>query len=547
MKSNDLLDAIGEVSDEYIADAKSAKKRRMPRWAKWSCVAAACLVAAVGVGSVLLIRGGINGGSAGGVGHADGSSFMHYAGPVFPLTLLESNPEISATRDITMDFAPWVPVWISNEEEAASHPSESDRQEILDQYNEWYPEGGYYQYSGNIIVKDSYILENGGAQNQTVHVLYPFASSLKDLDNNIPSLTVNGEVLETTLHAGSYAGGFEGAWGGSSKELNEGSVNLAYIENWEGYRSLLSDGTYMDRALGDFVDLSDIPVTVYEFSDVWGTPEDDKAGIPNPTIRVMFDLDYEKTQVLSYGFNGSLWDEKNGVMGKEFSIRRQGESDDGRPYYIIVVGEDIQNVDYKGYVTGGWGTEKTIDAGMTISRRESNLEEVLRVVAEYRYRTDFEMGYFESDYDYGFELYFGLLKEHLMAYSSLSGDGVQRYEDGAIENMDVIGVSRVFWLEAEVTIPAGSYVTVEAVSEKEPSYDFYCSNTANRKISGYDMVTRLGSNLIFTEQTAKLEDRGQIEIVRQNFGFDIENGVNEVELDMEEPHYYLEVRAIDTE
>ena len=318
MKSNDLLDAIGEVSDEYIADAKSAKKRRMPRWAKWSCAAAACLVAAVGVGSVLLIRGGINGGSAGGVGHADGSSFMHYAGPVFPLTLLESNPEISATRDITMDFAPWVPVWISNEEEAASHPSESDRQEILDQYNEWYPEGEYYQYSGNIIVKDSYILENGGAQNQTVHVLYPFASSLKDLDNNIPSLTVNGEVLETTLHAGSYAGGFEGAWGGSSKELNEGSVNLAYIENWEGYRSLLSDGTYMDRALGDFVDLSDIPVTVYEFSDVWGTPEDDKAGIPNPTIRVMFDLDYEKTQVLSYGLTEASGTKRMVLWGKNF-------------------------------------------------------------------------------------------------------------------------------------------------------------------------------------------------------------------------------------
>ena len=65
--------------------------------------------------------------------------------------------------------------------------------------------------------------------------------------------------------------------------------------------------------------------------------------------------------------------------------------------------------------------------------------------------------------------------------------------------------------------------------------------------NGYDMVTRLGNNLIFTEQTASLEDRGQIEIVRQNFGFDIENGIDEVELDMEEPHYYLEVRAIDTE
>ena len=45
-----------------------------------------------------------------------------------------------------------------------------------------------------------------------------------------------------------------------------------------------------------------------------------------------------------------------------------------------------------------------------------------------KYEFAFEMGYLENDYDYGFELYFGLLKEHLMAYSSLSGNGVQRYE-----------------------------------------------------------------------------------------------------------------------
>mgnify|MGYP000106063250 CR=1 FL=1 len=66
MKSNDLLDAIGEVSDEYIADAENVKKRRVPRWVRWSCAAAACLVAVAGIGGVLLIRGGKNGGSAGG-------------------------------------------------------------------------------------------------------------------------------------------------------------------------------------------------------------------------------------------------------------------------------------------------------------------------------------------------------------------------------------------------------------------------------------------------------------------------------------------------
>ena len=53
MKSNDLLDAIGEVSDEYVADAENVKKRRMPRWARWSCTAAACLAAVAGIGGVL--------------------------------------------------------------------------------------------------------------------------------------------------------------------------------------------------------------------------------------------------------------------------------------------------------------------------------------------------------------------------------------------------------------------------------------------------------------------------------------------------------------
>lgn len=44
MKSNDLIDIIGEAADEHIRDAKSAKKKVMPRWAKWSSGIAACLV-----------------------------------------------------------------------------------------------------------------------------------------------------------------------------------------------------------------------------------------------------------------------------------------------------------------------------------------------------------------------------------------------------------------------------------------------------------------------------------------------------------------------
>ena len=68
----------------------------------------------------------------------------------------------------------------------------------------------------------------------------------------------------------------------------------------------------------------------------------------------------------------------------------------------------------------------------------------------------------------------------------------------------------MFWLEAEITVPAGSSVKLDAEFDKEPSLDFVCG-AENRGISGYDLVTGLGSNLPFTGQTARLEDRGQAE------------------------------------
>ena len=79
---------------------------------------------------------------------------------------------------------------------------------------------------------------------------------------------------------------------------------------------------------------------------------------------------------------------------------------------------------------------------------------------------------------------------------------------------------------------------------KEESADFYCAHTENQGVSGYDLVTSLGSNLTCTGQTTTLEDRGQIAIVRQNFGFDLENGVKTVALDLSTEHYYLEVKRL---
>ena len=60
------------------------------------------------------------------------------------------------------------------------------------------------------------------------------------------------------------------------------------------------------------------------------------------------------------------------------------------------------------------------------------------------------------------------------------------------------------------------------------------------------MVTSLGSNLTFTVQTASISNYDAIEIIRQNFGFDFVGGITKVDLKVSEPHYYLEIRELES-
>ena len=104
---------------------------------------------------------------------------------------------------------------------------------------------------------------------------------------------------------------------------------------------------------------------------------------------------------------------------------------------------------------------------------------------------------------------------------------------------------RVLYLSFPVTVPAGGSVTVSASLWKAPSYDFGCSGSENVGLQGYDLATALGSNLVFTSQTAALTNAENIEIVPAEPGFDPANGVTEVILDLSEPHYYLEIRPLE--
>ena len=104
---------------------------------------------------------------------------------------------------------------------------------------------------------------------------------------------------------------------------------------------------------------------------------------------------------------------------------------------------------------------------------------------------------------------------------------------------------RVLYLTAEVVIPAGKSMEVTASFVKPPSFDF--EGTGKERLLGFDMMTRLGSNLTFTAQRAAVANGEYVRIAGQNFGFDLANGVTEVALDVTVPHYYLEVIPVKAE
>lgn len=544
-RSERLFAALSEISEEKIDEASPDDRTSRFQWKKWGALAAA-LALVIGAGSYVLPRLGMGGSAgnsgAGGAGADGATTFMSYAGPVFPLTLKTADGDITAEREITLDFEPWVKVWWSNEEEAGSREdlTPEQRQEVLEDYNEWYPEGGRWKSSTDIQVTDAYTLTNTAAEDKTVTVLYPFASSLQELWRYQPALTAGGRELETALYAGPYSGGFAGAGGPES----EGRWNLAELNSWEGYKALLADGGYQRSAFEDYPDLSEVPAIVYEFTD----PQGD--GSSAATIQAGFDLDYAKTTILSWNFNGGSYDYENGWEGRSFFIPNRQIPNWSDPRYLIVLGEDIQNMTIQGYKNGGCDVGDERDFTVDVQRYETDLDTILREVTRRMYDSHIE--HYARDQFWNlsgvdYEMYHGLCCQCLVSYGLLSEDPAERYDDGQLEALDFANVDRVFYLEGSVTVPAGGSVALTAEMTKAPSYDFYCAHTENQGVHGYDMVTKQGSNLACTRQTAVLEDRGQIEIVRQNFGFDLEKGVTRVELDPEAEHYYLEVRRLPEE
>ncbi len=521
MNSELLYDCITALPDGMVEEAKEHRFRKTPRVLRFAGIAAA-LVVVIGVVGILSGRmspaphGAASGG--GGVAVEDGVRYMHYVGPVLPLTAAEGAEGVSVKRSVDYDFSPYRSEMYSYEHNGQTYSYDKSKRES--------------------IVTDSYLLTNETDEDQTLHLLYGAELRFNDALAALPRITVNGADAETALLPAPYSGGFADARGTPSETQR---MNLEEIREWAGYVDLLSDGRYQASAFAAFPTL-DFPVTVYRIDGY----ELAETQAPNPTLQISFSLSSDSAVVLTYGANGGTDDAETGrytrIVGRVNDLRAS-------PMYLIVSGGDLADYELQGYRSGGANPGEELDVSAKVSRYETTMDAVVRMVVDDHFVADGSSH--DRAYLYGIddatvadaaprEQLYGVAADLLCSYGVFSGDPAFRYSFGMLEDVfEAYAVQRIIYQSFAVTVPAHGSVRVEAVMRKGASYDYAGEK---QRADGYDLATQLGSTLRFTEQRASLSSADSIEILENSFGFDPENGVTEVLLDLDTPHYWMQVQ-----
>lgn len=519
MKQEDLLDAIGEVDDAYVAKAEI--RHAFPGWLK---TIALCALLAMALMVLAIPFHTLDFGC-----YAPGPTYVFdpdyeipleelnypfYAGPLLPLTLLEDCPDITAARRVEYTFPSY-------------RASDYDRR----------------GYSGYANVTETYILTNEAEEPRTVTLVYPFISRLI-FKETFPTYTMNGEPVTLKLNAGPFTGYYPGV-NYSPHELK------SYLE----YAELLADGSYYDRAM-DEPNTLDIPVTVYQLKDFVNNSD-----VERPVLRMEYSYDPEQTMIFLEGLSGIDEYEDTGIRYSSIRIH-PGDYTEVTDFYLIVLGTDLENYtirtfrNFPGYIGGD---ELLEDVSCTVEKFESTLGEMLRLIVgdgaeQHRYRFH-ELDPLEGFYvipPEDLEMTLQLSAEMLYDHGPLNPSPIPRFIQLNELPYSVYKQERVFCSTMEVTIPAGESVefTVDRIQYR--SYENgYSSST-------YDLCTTLGSNLRFSEQTVRISDWDCIRLVkgengiyppnstiqvfqRENYGLDPDNGITEVTLDLNKPYYWFEI------
>ena len=414
----------------------------------------------------------------------DATDFMSNAGPVFPLTLAQAEPALFADRELLLDCAPYA------EENTAA-----------------------------ITVTDRYTIRNDSGEDCTVTALYPFVSSLSDLNLLQPVLTADGVAVKSTLYPGAFPGWFGPA--SAEPELAEERWNIRHAESWTEYQTLLT-GSYQADALAPKT-LPEQTIYVYSFTASGETTAN------AATLAITVDADPEKTTILTYGINGYGQDEATGQPQYSYFTNEHRQS----LHLLAVLGQDLTGCAMQGYTDGSCEQGKELDTlEGTVTRTELPLAELLRQIAAAQLGADVSADEVKRLAAAAAEL--------LTQYGICSATPAERYSEGRLDDLlqDAETVQRVCYAAAEITIPAGGTVCVEAVFRKPHSFDFF--GFYNELVDGYGIMTT-GSALTLQNQTARLDTHGLVAIYGQNFEFDGQG--NAVPLSAQTEYYYLNLTA----
>ena len=389
-------------------------------------------------------------------------------------------------------------------------------------------------------VTDSYVLSNSTSEDIVLTASYPFVGDFSSGYKWIPSISVNGSGVETEVYAGKFSGGFYSASGPNSDKTDRSNIESA--DEWSDFQMLLEDGSYLADAYAEYPELNQ-NVIVYKLSNIAYDGSDETA--TNPTLGMEFTAFYPDTLIFSYGSTGGRRNSETGNIQQSYHIPEENERGYGMDRYLIILGEDITNLNVQGYRDGGCDEGEEI-TGVTadVERYETTLGEIVWELLI----SDREPSYFdEEQVDIASdEVLYGSIAELMYDYGMLSDNVAERYAWGDLGDMwsETYNMQRVMYVTFEVVVPANGSVQVDATMMKNASIDHVGEETDR---NGFDMVTQVGSTLEFSKQSASVSNSQFIEIIYQNFGFDLEKGITKVELDVNEPHYYMEVRKVYTE
>ena len=410
----------------------------------------------------------------------DATDFMSNAGPVFPLTLAQAEPALFADRELLLDCAPYA------EENTAA-----------------------------ITVTDRYTIRNDSGENCTVTALYPFVSSLSDLNLLQPVLTADGVAVKSTLYPGAFPGWFGPA--SPEPEQAEQRWNLRHAESWTEYQTLLS-GSYQTDALAP-KPLPDQTVYVYSFTASGNTTAS------AATLAITVGADPEQTTILTYGINGYGLDDATGQPQYSYFTNEHGQS----LHLLAVLGQDLSGYAMQGYTDGSCEQGKELDAlEGTAARTEMTLADFLRQTAAAQLGTDASSA--------AIDRLAAAAAELLTGYGVCSVAPAERYSVGMLDSLlqDAYVMQRICYAAADVTIPTGGTVCIEVISRKPHSFDFF--GFYNKMVDGYGVMTT-GSILTFQNQTARMDTHGLVTIYGQNFNFGGQGST--VPLSAQTEYYYL--------